>query len=248
MGLTANDHNGFLSELSSAEFAVLRSNLVSFDTRPGQVLHNWGDPVHDVIFPQAGLVIMTVPLVNSVAVGLIGREGVVGGLAATAATSATCNAEVAIGGRAVRTSALEFRYVLENNEGIRRLAGRYDAAMVAQVQQIAACNAAHQVDSRVCRWLLEIHDRIGTSTIPLIQNALAEMLSVRRTTVTLVAGRLEKTGILHCHRGYIQIIDRGGLERRSCECYKRTKNYINQLCVAPHDARWSPATPSGRSC
>jgi CRP-like cAMP-binding protein len=126
-------------------------------------------------------------------------------------------------------SAATFRYALEDSATMRRLAARFDSSIMAQAQQTALCNAAHQVEGRICRWLLEVHDRGGNGKIPLTQSTIAQMLGVRRTTVTLVAGRLEREGVLTCRRGYMQIINRDELERRSCECYGRGKSYVELL-------------------
>jgi CRP-like cAMP-binding protein len=174
---------------------------------------------------------MTVPLRDTAGavVALVGREGVVGGLLATASMPSSCNAEVRIGGRASLISAAAFRDALNHLPGIRRLAARYDAVMMAQVQQNAVCNAAHKVEGRICRWLLELHDRSGDNKIPLLHNTLAQMLAIRRTTVTLTAGNLEKDGVLICGRGYMQIVSRVELQRRSCECYGRVKGYVERL-------------------
>ena len=121
---------------------------------------------------------------------------------------------------------------LGRHPGIGRLAARYDAAMMAQVQQNAVCNAAHKVEGRISRRLLELYDRSGDDKIPLIHNTLAQMLAIRRTTVTLVAGNLEKDGVIICGRGYMQIVSRDALQRRSCECYGRVKGYVERLHAA----------------
>jgi len=132
---------------------------------------------------------MTLPLRDAAGavVALVGREGIVGGLLATASMPSSCNAEVHIGGRASLISAAAFRNVLDRHPGIGRLAARYDAAMMTQVQQNAVCNAAHKVEGRISRRLLELYDRSGDDKIPLMHNTLAQMLAIRRTTVT--AGR-----------------------------------------------------------
>jgi CRP-like cAMP-binding protein len=226
-----HDRNWFLSELSPGELAVLRPHLTTFDMRAGDCLHYFGERIDDVVFPHGGLVALTMPLreASGASALLIGREGIVGGFAAAALAPATCNAEVHIGGRASRMSASAFRYALEENPTMRRLAARFDSSIMAQAQQTALCNAAHQVEGRICRWLLEVHDRGGNGKIPLTQSTIAQMLGVRRTTVTLVAGRLERDGVLTCRRGYMQIINRDELERRSCECYGRGKSYVELL-------------------
>ncbi len=127
----------------------------------------------------------------------------------------------------MHTSA--FRHALEQNASLRSLAAKFDSAMLAHAQQTALCNAAHPVEARICRSLLEVQDRCGASTIPFTQAMLGQLLSVRRTTVTLVAGRLEAAGVLQCRRGYMQIIDREELERHACECYGHLKRYMAKL-------------------
>jgi CRP-like cAMP-binding protein len=226
-----HERNAFLSQLAAAEFALLRSHLAPFDLRAGQCVHYRGDQVDDVVFPLAGLVAMTVPARENggAAVVLVGREGLIGGLAAAASAPASCDAEVHIGGQGLRMSASAFRYVLDQSQSIRRLAARFDSAAMAQAQQTALCHAAHSVEARICRWLLEVQQRSDSSKVPLTQAALAQMLGVRRTTVTLVAGRLEAAGVIKCHRGYIQIVSQEQLERVSCECYARVKAFLARL-------------------
>ena len=237
MPIQGYEKNAFLAALPAAEFSVLRSHLAPFDLRPGDCLHYRGDRVEHVVFPLAGLVAMTMPARENGGAGviLIGRDGLVGAFAAEASAPATCDAEVHIGGQGLRMSAPAFRHVLEQSPSIRRHAARFDSAMMAQAQQTALCHAAHSVEARICRWLLEVEARSDSSKVPLTQSTLAQMLGVRRTTVTLVAGRLEAVGVIKCHRGYIQIISQEQLERCSCECYGHVRAYVAKLSAPPHE-------------
>jgi CRP-like cAMP-binding protein len=223
-----HDKNAFLSELNPPEFAMLRTHLAHFEMRAGESLHYFGDLVEDVVFPHSGLVALTMPLHDNpgAAAMLIGREGIVGAVPATAAAPATSEAEVHIGGAASRMSAAAFRYIVDQNLVIRRRLARFTNAMLAHAQQTALCHANHSVEARICRWLLEVQDRSGSSKVPLTQGTLAQMLGVRRTTVTLVAGRLEAAGVLKCRRGYVQIMNQQELARHSCECYERVRSYM----------------------
>ena len=232
-----SDQNQFLSELSAAELAALRPHLVDFDITAGDCLHHIGDPIERVVFPHSGVICLTLPLCDTAGavVALVGREGVVGGLLATASMPSSCNAEVRIDGRASLISAAAFRYALDHHPGIGRLAARYDAVMMAQVQQNAVCNAAHKVEGRISRCLLELHDRSGDDKIPLKQDTLAQLLAIRRTTVSLAAGNLEKDGVIICGRGYMQIVSRDELQRRSCECYGRVTGYVERLHAAQRE-------------
>jgi CRP-like cAMP-binding protein len=226
-----HEKNAFLSRLAASESSLFRSQLSPVELRVGDSLHYCGDRVESVIFPNSGLVSMTIPLREFAGVGiaLVGHEGIVGGFAAAACAPAACDAEVRIAGTASRVPAAAFRYALEQNPSLRTLAARFDSAMLAYAQQTALCNAAHTVESRICRYLLEVQDRCGGNNIPLTQGMLGQLLGVRRTTVTLIAGRLETTGALRCRRGYVQIINREELERHACECYEHLKLYMASL-------------------
>jgi CRP-like cAMP-binding protein len=234
---SAPERNAFFSGLSAAELAGLRSYLTPCELRVGDRLHCFGAVVEDVVFPHSGLVAMTKPLRHNsgAAAALIGRDGMVGGIAAAADMPATADAEVQIAGLASRLSAVEFRHIIEQNPGVRRRVARFANVLLAHAQQTALCHANHPVESRICRWLLEIRDRTGGNDVPLTQSTLAQMLGVRRTTVTLVAGRLEAAGVLHCRRGSLQIIDQEELERHSCECYAQMTSTMSLLEV-PRDA------------
>jgi CRP-like cAMP-binding protein len=236
------ERNRFLSGLSASEFALLGSHLTSFDLRVGDRLLEDGSPVEHVIFPHSGLVAMTISLRDGTGAGviLIGRDSMVGGFAAAACAPAICDAEVHIAGQASRMSASAFRNLLDQSPAIRRLAARFDSAMMAQSQQTGLCNAAHSVEARICRLLLEVHDRADSNRVPLTQSSMAQTLGVRRTTVTLAAGRLEAAGALACRRGYMQISNREELERRSCECYRHVKRYIATLFTG--GGAYRPAT------
>lgn len=234
MLMPPHEKNAFLAGLAVSEFALLRSHLAALELRVGDTLHYNGERIDYVVFPNSGLVAMAVPLleVSGAGVALVGREGVIGGFAAAASAPAACDAAVQVGGTALRMPAPAFRYALEQSPSLRCLAARFDAAMLAHAQQTALCNAAHPVEARICRYLLEVQDRCGGDKIPLTQATLGQLLSVRRTTVTLVAGRLEAAGVLRCRRGYMQIIDREELERHACACYGHLKRYMAKLFAA----------------
>jgi CRP-like cAMP-binding protein len=246
-----SDRNAFLAELSAAEFELFRSHLTSFDLKARVRLQDFGATIDQVVFPSSGLVAMTMPSHNGGGGGaiLLGRDGILGALGAAASAPAVCDAEVYIPGKAVRMPASSFRYILDQSPAIRRLAGRYNAALMLQAHQTALCNAAHHVQRRFSRWLLEVQDRIGSGDIPLTQNTLAQMLGVQRTTVNLAAGRLEAAGIISCGRGHVQIVKREELERHACECYRNVKIYLSRLFApsAPRQIAVSSPKAVGRS-
>ena len=223
--------NAFLAFLSAPDLAAVRPQLAPFDLRLGDCLHRPDDRIEYVIFPHSGLVAMSMPSQEGARAEafLVGSDGFIGGLAAAAAACAFCEARVHIAGEASRMSATAFFNLLDQNPSVRRLAAQFDCAMLAQVQQTAVCNAVHSVEARLCRLLLEIQDRCNSSKIPLTHSALAQMLGVRRTTVTVIAGRLEAAGLIDTRRGYVKIINREELERRSCECYGQVRTYVIRL-------------------
>lgn len=183
------------------------------------------------MFPHSGLVTLIVPLRDSTIrdVAVVGREGILGGFAAAAGVIAMSDAHVHISGSASRIAAEAFSAALENSPRMRRLLAHCESAQMAQTQQSAICNATHSVEARICRWLLEIRDRCDSDRLLLTQSDLAAMLGVRRTTVTLVAGRLQNLGAIKCRRGFVYVTDREMLEQYSCECYGQVKDYVGRL-------------------
>ena len=239
--------NAFLTGLTDEDFSLLRNHLSQKDLPAGTTLHRCGERIDDIFFPQSGLVTMTLPVRQGrgVEVALVGFEGLVGGFAAAAMAPASSDSEVLVAGQASRISAPAFRYALDRSAILRHWAAQFDNALNAQTQRTALCNAAHPVEARICRCLLEVQDRIGSDRIPLTQDTLARLLGVRRTTVTLVAGRLESAGTLKCRRGFIQIADRTAIEHHSCACYAHAKDYAVQR--HPGQSRHLPPRVAGGS-
>jgi CRP-like cAMP-binding protein len=228
MPIQLSDRNAFLAELSAADYELFRPHLTSLNLSAGDRLQNIGMMIEQVVFPHAGLVALTMPLQSGGGGGaiLVGRDGILGALEAAAAAPAMCDAEVCIDGQAAHISASAFHYLLDQSPIIRRLVGRHNAALMVQAHQTALCNAAHPVEARVSRLLLEAKDRIGDIDVPLTQTRLSQMLGVQRTTVNQATGKLEKTGLINCRRGYIRILRREQLERHACECYGNLKSYV----------------------
>ncbi len=231
MSTTLFLRNLFLSELNAEDFSLLRGHLAPTELRAGNMLHRCGDRIEDIVFPYSGVAMMTAPLREGSGAGiaLIGCEGLAGGFAASASAPATCDCEIVVSGQASRMAAPAFRYALDRSPTLRRWASQFDNALMAQAQQTALCNAAHSVEARISRWLLELQDRSGGERIPLTQGMLARLLGVRRTTVTLIAGHLEAAGAIRCRRGFMQIVDRAVLEASCCECYGHLKSNGTRL-------------------
>ena len=189
-------------------------------------------PIRFVYFPLTGLVSLISTLADGMIVEVItiGREGMVGLPLFLRAASMPLTALVQVPGEALRMDAEAFdRLLREGNEEFRHLLYRYTQALFNQLAQHVVCNRLHSIAPRCARWLLLTHDRVGQAAFPLTHEFLAQMLGVRRASVTEVAGRLQQAGLIHYRYGIITILDRAGLEAASCECYGVIKQEYDRL-------------------
>ena len=155
---------------------------------------------------------------GSVETATVGREGAVGLHAALGKRLSFTRATTQISGRCSTIRAPIFAQFVQEHAPLRDLITRYTEVLLAEAQQLAACNAVHDAPARLCRWLLQCADRIGDE-LPLTQELIAQMLGVRRTTVTILAQTLQQEGAIKYARGRIRILDRERLEHGACECY-----------------------------
>ncbi|MBX3483946.1 Crp/Fnr family transcriptional regulator [Phenylobacterium sp.] len=224
--------NRLLGALSARDFEVLAPHLEKIDLPRGRVLFEPGDDVTTTYFPcfrtMASLLIATRDG-REVEAATIGREGAIGGIVSEGNKPAFGRAVVQIGGEAlaIPTSHLEAAKIGSPRFG--DLFSRYADSLLAQMMQSVACNALHNAEERACRWLLATHDRAGDKTIQLTQEALAEMLGLQRTTVTGVTTALQARGLIRNFRGGVEVIDREGLERAACECYRAVEDHFARL-------------------
>jgi CRP-like cAMP-binding protein len=156
---------------------------------------------------------------RAVETATIGREGAVGLHGALGKRLSFTRATTQVAGRfsVIRASALA--HLVQDHAPLRDMITRYIEVLWVEAQQLAACNAVHDASARLCRWLLQTSDRIGNDTLPLTQELIAQMLGVRRTTVTIMAQTLQRKGAIKYMRGRISILDREKLEHCACECY-----------------------------
>ena len=150
----------------------------------------------------------------------VGREGVVGAMAGLGLYKSSVRVVVQLPMSVTKIAASQFRKAVDHSNAIRDLCVQYNEVLLVQARVTAACNALHPVESRFCRWLLQSADRAESNTVQLTQEFLAEMLGVRRTSVTEVATNIQKLGAITYSRGVIHIVDRGALEGLACECYR----------------------------
>jgi CRP-like cAMP-binding protein len=202
-------------------FALLERNLDQVSLKHGAALLEPDEPIGTVYFPQTGLISLTVVgrNGNSLETSIIGREGALGLHTAFGQRRSFTRATAQIGGDFSTMGAERFERIVNDSTPVKDLIMRYTEMLLADAHQIAACNAMHGASARLCRWLLQSADRTGSEEVPLIQEFLAQMLGVRRTTVTLLAHGMQVGGLIKYRRGHIKILDRKGLEERACECY-----------------------------
>ena len=214
---------------------ALRPHLKEVPLNFRDRLYEAGEPLDHVWFPNSGVVSMVTELVdgNPVELATVGPEGMVGVALILGSDRMEHVAFNQIAGDALRMDAAQFRSSLEQCPALHRLLLRYTAALMQQISQGAACNRMHSVEERCARWLLMTHDRVYKSKFSLTQEFLGQMLGVRRPTVSLAAGMLQKAGLIHYVRGEITICDREGLERVACECYEVIRREFERLVGAP---------------
>lgn len=228
--------NRILTALSEADFALLARHLVPIDLQLGETLHRAGDEIAHVYFPEIGFISALAILSDGspLEIGLIGAEGVAGASVVLGATTSYSETMCQTGGAAHRVSVAAFNHAVANAPGLRDLLLKYVHLFHIQVVQTAACNAHHELGQRLARWLLAAHDRSGVPELSLTQDLIAVMLGVRRSTVSVAAGMLQKAGVIRYQHGRITILDRVGLQNAACECYEAvTDEYRRLLGIDP---------------
>jgi CRP-like cAMP-binding protein len=200
---------------------LLQPHLKKVELEQGELIQEQGELIQNVYFPNSGMISLVAVMQqgNCVETATVGREGAIGAMAGLGPRRAFTRAVVQMPGTASRIATPRFQDAVAASPSIRDIIVRHHEVLLAQVQQSAACNALHEAESRFCRWLLQSRDRSDGDVVPITQEFLAQMLGVRRTTVTLVAQSLQEAGLLRYRRGRIEILDRDMLEDRACECY-----------------------------
>jgi CRP-like cAMP-binding protein len=219
----AEPQNQLLRSLPPADFELLAQHLKDVSLRQGEVLVEPGMPFEYVHFPHTAVISYLAVMQDgqTVETATVGRAGVIGGVSGLGPWRAFGRVVVQMPGTAARIPAARFRAAIRQSDRLTTVVMRCAQAVVLQIQQTAACNALHPVEQRLCRWLLLTQDYAGTNVIPLTQEDLAQMLGVRRTSVTAAVSKLQTLGLIRCNqRGRIEIADRKALERAACECYE----------------------------
>jgi CRP-like cAMP-binding protein len=224
--------NEFLARLPDPERERLLRDVQEIDVAAGAVLLKAGTTARQVFFPLNSVVSITSAPVDGVDVALVGSEGLL--IPGPPGSSvAMVNAIVQVPGRLAIADARAFDALCEASPAVRRLLQCWQYALSFQSQQVAACNAVHDVEKRLCRWLLQFHDRTRNGMLPVTQEMLANMLGVQRTTVTLVAHRLRNKGVLRQRRGRIELVNMALLEQSACDCHRSIKTVCEAVMSTP---------------
>jgi len=229
--------NRLLAALPPDVYQRIAPSLDVVPLKLKDILHKPGEPIQHVYFPVTGFCsILTVLEDGSmVEIATVGNEGMVGTSVVLDGTPPSSASMVQGESEACyRMTSVLFKRELDRRGAFYELLARYTQAQMGFVMQSTACNAVHSVEQRLARWLLSAHDRMGTTEFPLTQEFVAMMLGATRPTVTVVAGALQRAGLINYHRGRVKILDRKKLEAASCECYATTTAMLRNVTSRSH--------------
>jgi CRP-like cAMP-binding protein len=223
--------NQLLSELPREDFERLRPHLVLTRMRLGQALYESGSTPEHVYFPVAGIISMLYVTTagDSAELAVVGREGMIGVSLFMGDGSTTNRAVVQSECLAYRLHARKLKEEFARGEALHRWLLTYTQALITQIGQTAVCNRHHSVAQQLARWLLLSLDCLSGNELKMTQELIANMLGVRRQGVTEAAHELETDGLIRYKRGAITVLDRPGLEARSCECYRVVRREYDRL-------------------
>src|ERR1700724_3422206 len=213
--------NQLLAALGPESRSRIDPHLQPVTLKLGAIVCEAGGLLKHAYFPQGAVLSLLTVLENGAAIETanIGREGAFGLFAAMYSRVSFNRCLVQFEGGMVRCPIGFLQSEFEHSEHVRNLLVSYSETLLSQVQQTVACNALHSTEERMCRWLLMMHDRAEGEALTYTHEFLANILGANRKSVTLAALSLQTAGLISYHRGEIQVLDRPGLEKGSCECY-----------------------------
>jgi CRP-like cAMP-binding protein len=223
--------NGFLSSLPTDDFELIRPHLRTVDLVHELVLVEVGETLRRAYLPHRGVISLVVKLARGehVQIAMIGRDSIFGAFCALGDATALNSAVVLVPGFASIIDIDRLRAAADQSTEFRAVLVRHGLGVYAQIQQTAGCNAAHTVESRLARCLLQMRDLSGSDNLVLTQEAMAQMIGARRNSVSLVANTLQQANFIHYSRGHIEITNPEGLTKTACECYAAVKAQYHRL-------------------
>jgi len=228
------EENQLLACLPGKIRTLWEPHLKQVDLELGQVIYEAESYLPWVYFPLTSIVSLLYVLENgaSAEIAIVGNEGMVGFALVMGGNTTPSRAVVQSAGKALRMDARFMKHEFQLVPPVLHLILRYTQALMTQMAQTAVCNRHHYLDQQICRWRLISIDRLESNELVMTQELIANMLGVRREGVTDAAGRLQDAGLIKYSRGHITVLDRAGLERRTCECYQSVRKEYARLL--PH--------------
>lgn len=225
------EQNWLFKSLPPVEWERLLPFIQPFDMPLGLVLSESGDKMNYVYFPTTAIVSLLYGLENgsSAEIAVVGNEGCVGVSIFMGGQSTLSSSVVQSAGKSYRIKAQAILEEFGKAGPMMHLFLRYTQALITQMSQTAVCNRHHTLDQQFCRWLLLSLDRLTSNDLVMTQELISNMLGVRREGVTEAALKVQKAGLISYSRGHIKILDRKGLEHRTCECYQVVKTEYERL-------------------
>jgi CRP-like cAMP-binding protein len=219
--MNANE-NRLLAQLDAESRDLLERAAERIEAKRGLVLIDVDRPIEYVYFPidAIGSIVSATPEGVAVETATVGSEGMVGIPVFLGTDRTVAQAFCQVSGVMLRVPVNAFREALERSARLRVILGAYTMAFITQTAQASACNRLHTMRQRCARWLLETHDRVQGDTFDLTQEFLAQMLGVRRATVSEVAASLQRDGLIEYEYRRITVVNRAGLEAAACDCYR----------------------------
>ena len=238
--LHSPDQNQLLAALPADDFAAIAAHLERVPLPLGHMLYEPGTQLRHAYFPTTCIVSLHYVTESgaSAETAGVGNEGVVGVSLFMGGDTTPSSAVVQTAGHAYRLDRHVLLQEFKRAGALQRLLLRYTQALMTQMAQSAVCNRYHSVEQQLCRWLLLTVDRVPARELVMTQELVASMLGVRRESVTEAAGNLQNLGYIRYRRGHIAVLDRKGLETRSCECYGVVKKELGRLL---HDVNQPPS-------
>jgi CRP-like cAMP-binding protein len=229
--LHAPRQNHLLASLPAEAYERLMPNLELVSMPLGNVLYESGSELRHVYFPTTAIISLLYVMLDgaSAEIGVVGNEGIIGVALFMGGETMPNRAVVQSAGHAYRLKGQLLKQEFNRSGELQHLLLRYTQALLTQMSQTAVCNRHHSLDQQLCRWLLLSLDRLPDNELVMTQELIANMLGVRREGVTEAAGKLQDAGLIKYQRGHITVLDRAGLEARSCECYQVVKTEYDRL-------------------
>lgn len=223
--------NRLIAALPAEDYARIAPVLELVPIPLGHSLYEPGTRMHHVYFPIDSIVSLLCVMEDggSAEIAVVGNEGIVGVSLFMGGETTPSRAVVQSAGHAYRLKSRILKDEFYRAGPFQRLLLHYTQALLTQMAQTASCNRHHSLDQQLCRWLLLSLDRLPSNKLVMTQELIANMLGVRREGVTGAAGKLQQAGLITYHRGQISVLDRPGLEARSCECYAVVKREYDRL-------------------